>query len=208
MTSWFSRWQLALFLRVRRSNPFVLLVMALGVAALTLWWLVIPAQTRMLALQYATERSLRDALSRPPKAPIAAVADPQQLRYDAFRENLGEYAYSEQQLKTYFASAAKYGVVLSQGDYHLEALAPAHLALYRIQLPVKGSYSAIRSFVEDVLITIPFASLDQINFKRDGIAAAQIEAKLSFTLYLNASATNDVASTVNPADPAPGGGAK
>ena len=39
--------------------------------------------------------------------------------------------------------------------------------------------------VPSALMAIPFASLDEINFRRDAIGSRTLEAKLRFTLYLN-----------------------
>ena len=57
----------------------------------------------------------------------------------------------------------------------------AHLLL---NLPVKGSYGAIWQFALGALRAIPFASLDDIGFRRDSIGDPVVEARLRLTLYL------------------------
>jgi hypothetical protein len=56
---------------------------------------------------------------------------------------------------------------------------------YQLNLPVKGSYAAIWQFALSALRAIPFASLDDISFRRDSIGDATVEARLRFTLYLS-----------------------
>jgi len=60
------------------------------------------------------------------------------------------------------------------------------LARYQVTLPVKGSYVQIRQFVDQALIDVPVAALDDINFKREAIGATQLEARIKFTLYVGA----------------------
>ena len=55
---------------------------------------------------------------------------------------------------------------------------------YQVTLPVKGSYGAVWKFGMLALRAIPFASLDEISFRRDAIGDAAVEARLRLTLYL------------------------
>jgi hypothetical protein len=55
---------------------------------------------------------------------------------------------------------------------------------YQVTLPVKGSYAAVWNFALDSLRAIPFASLDDISFKRDSIGDDKVAARLRLTLYL------------------------
>ena len=84
---------------------------------------------------------------------------------------------------------------MSRADYKFGADRNGRYRTYQIVLPVKGSYSAIRQFCEQTLLAIPFASLDEMNFKRDAIGSSTLEAKLHFTVYLAdmqpAGGTND-----------------
>jgi hypothetical protein len=101
-----------------------------------------------------------------------------------FYKVLGERPYAEQQVRTLFALAGKSGLSLSQGEYQSAVDANAGVSTYQITLPVKGSYRAIWQFSLAALRAIPFASLDEISFKREAINDANVEARLRFTLYL------------------------
>jgi hypothetical protein len=102
-----------------------------------------------------------------------------------FYAALGERRYAGEQVKTLFDIATKTGLELRHGDYKAGYERNARLYTYQITLPVKGSYRAIWQFALSSLRAIPFASLDEINFKRDAIADANVEARLCLTLYLS-----------------------
>jgi hypothetical protein len=123
-------------------------------------------------------------LNRTTPVSNAAPPSPNELHQSQFYAALGEQGYAEQQLKTLFDIAAKNGLRLDQGEYKSNFDRNSDTLAYQIQLPVVGSYSAIRQFCEEVLLAIPFASLDEMSFKRDAISNNNLEAKLRFTLYL------------------------
>lgn len=75
---------------------------------------------------------------------------------------------------------------LAQGEYRLERR-PAGLWAYRVTLPVRGSYSEVRSFISAVLKEMPGASLDALRFDRKKAGDAQLEAQLRLTLYVRPS---------------------
>ena len=147
-------------------------------AGLSLAWLL--PQRALNAEQHAIALAL---VRMPPKVVTSApVLANQNLL--AFYGTLGEQRYAEQQVKTLFALAAKNGLSLSQGEYKSAPVLAARLHTYQITLPVKGSYKAIWQFGLAALRAMPFASLDDISFKRDIIGDANVEARLRLTLYL------------------------
>jgi hypothetical protein len=116
-----------------------------------------------------------------PLSPPPAGAD-QNLAL--FYDTLGERRYAEQQVKTLFALARKTGLVLSQGEYKSAYEQNGRFHTYQVNLPVKGSYGAIWQFGMLALRAIPFASLDEISFRRDTIGEPAVEARVRLTLYL------------------------
>jgi hypothetical protein len=108
-----------------------------------------------------------------------------------FYRSLGERNHAEQQLRILFALADKAGLVLSKGEYREAFDSNAHVYTYQLTLPVKGSYRAIRDFAMQSLRAIPFASLDEISFRRDAIGDTNVEARLRFTLYLRDRTTRE-----------------
>lgn len=101
-----------------------------------------------------------------------------------FYAALGERRYAEQEVRTLFALAAKNGLTLNSGEYKEVLDKASRVTSYQVVLPVKGGYNAIWQFCLQVLAALPFAALDDISFKRELIAEAAPEARLSFTFYL------------------------
>jgi hypothetical protein len=118
-----------------------------------------------------------------PTSPVSPAAPPPD-NLDAFYAALGPRRYAEQQVRTLFTLAAKNGLSLSQGEYKTGYDRNARLSTYQVNLPVKGSYGAIWQFALGALRAIPFASLDDISFRREGIGDPVVEARLRLTLYL------------------------
>ena len=135
-------------------------------------------QRAMLRMQ----KSLRAGGNAVPAVPPSLAEERMTKFYDA----LGEKHYAEQQIKTLFAIAEKTGLALSQAEYKSVYDKNSNTHTYKIQLPLKGPYPAIRQFCELTLRAIPFASLDEMSFKRDAVGSPALEAKLRFTLYLAA----------------------
>jgi hypothetical protein len=101
-----------------------------------------------------------------------------------FYGNLGSRRHAEQQVKTLFWLAGKNGLTLTQGQYKSAFDKRGEFYTYQIMLPVNGPYPALWQFATQVLATIPFASLDEISFKRESIADNRVNANIRFTLYL------------------------
>jgi hypothetical protein len=178
-------------------NNLAAVLMMLAIAA---WIWAIPylrAQTN--APMQALERAQQSLQQDNAFSTAAAPAAPQE-RLAAFYDVLGDKRYVEQQVKTLFAVAAKSGLVLEQGEYKSSFEKASSTTSYQMILPVKGPYQSIRTFCERTLLAIPFASLDEINFKREEIASNTLEAKLHFTLYLTDAATSATATRVAASD--------
>ncbi|MFC5462371.1 hypothetical protein [Massilia niabensis] len=174
----------AAWLRLRialsTANPVALGALALCIgAAAALAWLVpareLQGEARLLARRVA-------ALPAAPVALAPPATDEHHLAL--FYDTLGERDHAAQQVRALFALAAKSGLVLRQGEYKAAYERNARVHTYQVTLPVKGSYGAIWQFALGALRAIPFASLDEISFKREGIGDAQVEARLRLTLYL------------------------
>ena len=180
------------FTRLGWVNGAALIICAVGVAA---WlWGIPQLRTRLNTGQQdlvRAQQALQSAYGPPPVVKRSAAEE----RLTHFYETLGEKHYAEQQVKMLFAIAAKSNLTLSQAEYKFGFDKNGRYHTYQIQLPVKGSYSAIRQFCEQTLLAIPFASLDEVNFKRESITHPVLEAKLRFTLYLNDAPTQQEAET-------------
>lgn len=101
-----------------------------------------------------------------------------------FYDNLGQRRYAEQQVKTVFALAAQAGLELRHGEYRYSDDQAGRFGSYLLVLPVTGSYQAIWDFALRVLGAVPFAALEGISFRRDGIADPAPQARLRLRFYL------------------------
>ena len=167
-----------------------LTVIALGPVFCAACLLLLAALAAMLwlmpqrALQADRQKVALRLASLP--AHVQGQAAPQSANQNLLRfyEALGEKRHAEQQVKTLFGLAAKANLSLSQGEYKSAFDRNARLHTYQVTLPVKGCYRDVWQFGMLALGAIPFASLDEMSFKRDSIGEAQVEARLRLTLYL------------------------
>lgn len=112
------------------------------------------------------------------------VTPPAPSNLGAFRAALGDVREADQALKTIFAEADHQLLALDEAEYRLTYDKAGGFYAYSVRLPVKGGYLALRMFAEQVLLALPYASLDEIAFKRRAAGETEIDARLRFTLYL------------------------
>jgi hypothetical protein len=199
ITATMSRAVLALELQLRRLNPWLLATVMVWLLALGLWALAVPArQGELLSITNGQARSGiigADATSRAPAAELPAAA----AHLKIFLDNLGDSRYTEQQLQSLFVIARGLSLELPQGKYRMACEAGASFCKYQIELPIKGPYVRVRIFIEDLLMVIPFASLDDLSFRRETANDDEIEVRLAMTLFTR----NAAAASVGPAGAKP-----
>lgn len=152
-------------------------------AGLTACVLLLPGLTGQLADRQAELTELQAKLRR--EAHQAPAAPLVQSNLAAFRGTLGDVRQAEQAVRTIFAEADGQLLALDEAEYKLSYERAGGFYAYSLQMPVKGSYLAIRIFCERVLLALPFAALDDIAFKRRTAGETTLDVKLHFTLYLD-----------------------
>jgi Tfp pilus assembly protein PilO len=118
---------------------------------------------------------LQRAIGAPTNLQAARVAD--FYRYFDRQQRVDDW------LARLHGIATASGLELRAGNYRL-AEAQRRIDRYEISLPVSGSYTQIRSFLEGALAEIPVLSLDQASFRRKGTNETRIEAEIVLTLHL------------------------
>lgn len=88
------------------------------------------------------------------------------------------------QLEKIYNAADRQSLKLDQGDYRPVRDSVGKLVRYQITLPVKGAYPQIRRFIGDVLSEIPSVALDNIQFERQKVGDATVDAKIKLVMYL------------------------
>lgn len=161
--------------------PGLIAILLLLGAAIWIWFAI---DARDQGKQEHTFAQARQELRVPPAAGVAApeLAAEQNLR--KFYDVLGDRSEAEQYLKTLFAIAAQIDLSLDQGEYQWQFDKNSGSYRYLVLLPVKGSYGVIRRFCEKTLRALPFASLDELSFKRESVGEDALDANLRFTFYL------------------------
>jgi hypothetical protein len=172
--------QSALHLRIWLARASTLAAVAvlllLSGSAVWLW------QLSLAAMQDGAPSTDRPA----PATTASAKSSPVDQNFAHFQALLGSQRDAELQVKMLFRLAEKHGLALNKGLYKSGFDQNGKFHTYQIEFPVKGTYSAIWQFATQALAGIPFASLDDISFKRDSVADGKPEARLRFTLYLEA----------------------
>ncbi|MFP3186041.1 MAG: hypothetical protein RXR20_20415 [Paraburkholderia sp.] len=73
---------------------------------------------------------------------------------------------------------------MDKADYKLTHDTAGRFDTYTIIVPVKGDYARLRRFCEKVLLTIPYAALEDMRFTRNSANDQAVEASLRFTVFL------------------------
>lgn len=115
--------------------------------------------------------------------PLSLQAPNTQDTLQLFTANLGDPRDLEQQLKTLFVIARDLDLKLPQGQYKLKCEDKLDYCRYTIVLPVEGSYMRIRTFVEQTLRAIHFASVDEVSFRRETVGDGEVQSRVRISLY-------------------------
>jgi hypothetical protein len=128
----------------------------------------------------AAERRLGAAQSMP-AAPAGGAGDP----LDRLLAVFPPQAAIPDELGRLFRFAEDQQLQLLQGDYRLEKQGEL-LQVYRVNLPLRGSYAQVRAFVAAALNAMPYLALDSIRFERQRVGDASVETQVKFSLFLSA----------------------
>lgn len=165
-------------LGVAASIGIALLVLAVAVQALIHRSL----DQRRTALQadVAAARTAAEAARRSP--PTRQLSTREQLR--AFYARFPRPEAAAQALAQVNEAAIRSGLSLQSGEYRMEQRPEDALRRYRVILPVQGRYAQLRAFIDQVLVDLPSAALDEVEMRRDASAGADVQARVHLTLYL------------------------
>ncbi len=165
-------------------------VLALGLAcfdAAFLFSTVLPLHTRALRAEASLDRAERRHATL--NTSEATARDPLERLLSVFPASDG----LPREVGQLFRLASEQKLQLAQGDYRLEQQGE-FLQVYRISLPVKGSYPQVRAFVASALNAMPYLSLDSIRFERQHVGDAGVETQVRFSLFINKPAAKGSAS--------------
>ncbi|NQW82141.1 MAG: hypothetical protein HQ445_13310 [Polaromonas sp.] len=164
---------------VQRCNPLWVLMVVMLSISLVVWFGVLPNDRRQLAMQDESMQILRTQNLQAPVERVNPAVSGQDLQ-----AVLGHISETEQYVDTLLALVQSLGMTAPTGEYKLSCDAIARLCRYRVRLPLVGSYLQIRAFVEQSLLALPLASLDELSLRREGVGSDEVEAGLVFSLHL------------------------
>lgn len=135
------------------------------------------AQANQLDLELTEAQHAHDIQQRPESL---SGAD----RLAAFYQRFPQPRTVPDALADIYEAAAHAGLVLERGTYKWSSNPGDRFIRYEIELPLKGPYPKIQLLAYQAMQKIPALALNDISFKREGTGAADVEAKLHFTLYM------------------------
>lgn len=172
-------------LKARRIDPIHIFAWGCLVVGSSIWlWLIPALRHQLTSIQMEVQRltGQLDSLSTTTRADESG---PSLHHLQEFYQTLGQTRYAEQQVATVIALANKNGLTIAQTDYRLVQNTDGGFRTYTVSIPIQGEYQMVRRFCHEMLLAIPFAALDEIDFKRVSISSATIETHAHFTLFLD-----------------------
>ena len=158
---------------------FAGLIICAAAAAFHLYALA-PLHQHSFRLDRALERIARTSA---PDGLTRASAMTPEAQMSAFYAFFDRSQRIDDWLAKLYATAISAGLDLRAGDYRL-AERRHRIERYQIRLPVSGSYSQIRAFLEASLIGVPVLSVDQAAFRRKDPTESRVDAEIVLTLHL------------------------
>lgn len=105
-------------------------------------------------------------------------------RLDAFYAGLPPASSLPELLARLHGHALARGVPTEKADYRVQTLAGTPLEKISLDLPVRGTYPAIHSWLADVQAGMPALALDELALRRADIGRADIEARVRFVIFV------------------------
>jgi Tfp pilus assembly protein PilO len=148
--------------------------------------LLLPETVR-LDRQHAELQTLREQL---PQRKGRWVERSPQSSLETFYGFLPEEGKANAQVGILLYAAEVNGLVFEKVSYKLSRAKQGRICRYQISLPIRGTYMQIRTFVNQALNEMPALALNDIGFTRQEADTEQVEANLTFTLFLRNSGSH------------------
>lgn len=135
--------------------------------------------------QLASLADARTALAARARQPASTQSSPRE-QLQQFQQRFTAASKLPEVLLALQKSARTQGLTAQRAEY-AEASERLHgLRQIRISLPVKGSYAALRAWLDAALIEHPALSLDALEIQRKHMGDIQLDAQVRLTLFLRA----------------------
>lgn len=137
----------------------------------------------LLPLESAAQQARHPRPGTPAQMSPASDDESPRARLGRFYAQLPSQAGHVEQLERVHAIAQQLGLELIQAEYRRDAQPGRPLERYRMDVSLQAGYPSVRSFVGEVLRSVPAASLDRAQFERTSIGDAAVRVQLSFSFY-------------------------
>lgn len=169
-----SRWQL-FFNRFGLFGCAVLFC----VLAMALLWMQksqVSSTLEKLQLQLATQADS-------PRAPARIDRVDGHAKIKEFQQVLPAYSSIPNAIQDLLQLASEHDLSNTRGNYKARADADGGFLRYQMVIPVAGNIQSINQYIKSVLLAQKTLALENIKFKRDGVANAEIEARIQWVLF-------------------------
>jgi Tfp pilus assembly protein PilO len=136
---------------------------------------------RQIAQIAEQHRSLRELAGRP-----AQEALPAREQLTRFYQRFPAGNALQDVLLGLHQSASKQGLSALRADYRDGAEPDTPLRRVRVHIPVRGSYKAVRAWLNDVNATMPEVAIDGLEIRRAEMGMEEVEAQARFVVMLRA----------------------
>lgn len=155
-----------------------LLLVAVGVAA-TNHFVVQPHNESTQSDVGRLSEQLAQARSRPAPAP---VLDPEQALLSSLPgpDSIAEF------VEFIHDEATRHNLTVDSADYRAETPLAGKAIRYRVSLPVNGSYTQLRAWIDQVLAQKTSASLDEVAIKRESDGAGVLNGRVQLSYFTRA----------------------
>lgn len=182
-----NRFLTALHARLRfaaaNPQPLPLLAGLLVLAAIGAQLFVLPGMERADEADQIEIPRLERQIRRASIVRQETVASP----VDTRERVLGHFPFENElneQLGRLLDLANSEGLQIPTGDYRLaKGKEDALFDRYVLNLPVKGAYAKVRSYLLRVRKTFPGLAIEDVTLRRDTIGSGEVEAQLRFVLF-------------------------
>ncbi|HSV79866.1 MAG TPA: GspMb/PilO family protein [Ramlibacter sp.] len=127
------------------------------------------------------QRGLRERAARP-----ASEALPAREQLARFYQRIPGSDALQDVLLGLHQSARKQGLSALRADYRDDAEADTPLRRVRVLVPVRGSYLAVRAWLNEVVATMPQVALDGLEMRRSDAGTEEVEVQARFLVVLRA----------------------
>jgi len=148
---------------------------ALAAALILTMTLLLPARDEIASLN----QEIRQALLRQPSNATSATEI--RLKMDDFVGSLPRHDEINTTLNLLHDLAAKHHLSLKNSDYR--PTQTKGIARMRITVKTEGSYSDLRSFLQEIPQTLPALAVEQLSVSRQKISDTKLETVVEFTLF-------------------------